>query len=169
VQVNVSGLLKSPLGTKRNYQVSDVINISGGDNLVQGEVELTRTDRGILVRARLSTEVEVTCSRCLVSFRYPLNLSFEEEYFPVIDIVSGSSLPSPEEPGSFTIDPNHTLDLTEAVCQYVLLALPMKPLCRVDCAGLCPACGHNLNQGPYACPSQKLDLRWERLKKLAFD
>ena len=57
IQMNVSGLLKSALGSKLDYLVSDIVNISGGDSPVQGEVWLTRTDRGILVRARLDTEV----------------------------------------------------------------------------------------------------------------
>jgi uncharacterized protein len=138
VQINVSGLLKSSLGTKLDHRVSDVVSIAGGDSLVQGDVWLTRTDRGILVKARLNTEVGVTCSRCLAVFSYPLAVNFEEEYFPVIDVVSGSSLALPDEPGCFTIDEHHILDLTEAVRQYALLAIPMKPLCRQDCAGLCP-------------------------------
>jgi uncharacterized protein len=166
VQINVSGLLKSSLGTRLDYQVSDVVSIAGGDSLVQGEVWLTRTDRGILVKARLNTEVRVTCSRCLAVFSYPLVLNFEEEYFPVIDVVSGRSLPVPDEPGCFTIDGHHILDLTEAVRQYALLAIPMKPLCRQDCAGLCPTCGHNLNQGGCSCPPQGLDPRLSRLSKL---
>jgi uncharacterized protein len=166
MQINVSGLLKSSLGSKIDYPVSEVVNISGGDSLVQGEVWLTRTDRGILVRARLNTEVSVTCSRCLGLFSYPVPVNFEEEYFPVIDVVSGSSLSLPDELGCFTIDEHHVLDLTEAVRQYALLAIPMKPLCRQGCAGLCPTCGLNLNQGACACPPQGLDPRWSKLGNL---
>jgi uncharacterized protein len=166
MQINVSGLLKSSLGSKIDYQVSDVVNISGADSPVQGEVWLTRTDRGILVKARLNTEVRVTCSRCLRVFGCTVPVNFEEEYFPVIDAVSGSSLTLPDEPGCFTIDKHHILDLTEAVRQYALLTIPMKPLCRQDCAGLCPTCGRNLNQGGCDCPPQGLESRWSKLSKL---
>ena len=166
MRINVSGLLKSSLGSKRNYTVSDTINIAGSDSLVQGEVWLTRTDRGILLKAELRTEVEVTCSRCLSPFRSPLTLSIEEEYFPVTDMASGASVSLPEEPGYFVIDERHILDLTEAVRQYALLVIPMKPLCCEECAGLCPTCGHDLNQGPCDCPSQGLDPCWSRLRKL---
>lgn len=166
MQINVSGLLKSALGSKLDYRVSDVVNISGSDCQVGGEVWLTRTDCGILVKARLDTEVKVTCSRCLGMFSFPVPVNFEEEYFPVIDVVSGSSLPLPDEPGCFTIDEHHILDLTEAVRQYALLAIPMKPLCRQDCAGLCPTCGRNLNQGCCDCPPQDLEPRWSKLSKL---
>ena len=166
MRINVSGLLKSSIGATRDHTVSDTVNISGSDSLVQGEVSLIRTDRGILVKATLNTEVAVTCSRCLSPFSSPLNLKIEEEYFPAIDVGSGNSLSLPDEPSCFTIDGRHILDLTEAVQQYALLGIPMKPLCRQDCAGLCPTCGHDLNQGPCGCLPQEMDTRWSKLGEL---
>jgi uncharacterized protein len=100
-------------------------------------------------------------------FSCPLTLNIEEEFSPTTDVVSGAVLPLPEEPGSFTINEHHVLDLAEAVRQYALLTLPMKPLCREDCAGLCSSCGHNLNQGPCDCQPQIVDPRWSKLKELA--
>jgi len=165
MQINVSQQLKAPIGSIRSYQVSEVVDIGDG-SVVQGEVRLMRTNRGILAKATLHTEVKATCSRCLSPFNCPLSLNIEEEYFPTTDVVSGTSIPLPEEPSCFTIDEHHTLDLTEAIRQYVLLATPMKPLCREDCAGLCPHCGHNLNQVPCGCLPQGADPRWSKLDKL---
>jgi uncharacterized protein len=159
MQTNVSGLLKSSIGATRNYRVSDTVNISGSDSLVQGDVSLVRTNRGILVKATIHTGVEVSCGRCLNLFRAPLTLEIEEEYFPVINIESGIPQSLPDEPGCFTINGQHILDLTEAVRQYALLAIPMKLLCREDCAGLCPTCGHDLNKGPCQCSSQEIEHR----------
>jgi len=164
MQINVSQLLKASIGSTRNYKVSETVDISGSECLVQGEVGLIRTNQGILVNGTLHTEIEITCSRCLGGFTYPLALNIEEEYFPTTDVVSGTSLPIPDEPGCFTIDEHHILDLTEAICQYALLAIPMKPLCREDCAGLCPKCGHDLNQGSCGCPRQETELRWSELR-----
>jgi len=166
VCINVSQLLRSSIGAIRSYRVNDVVSISGGDSVFWGDVSLLRTDRGVLAKATLHTEVEVTCSRCLSLFASPLTLHIEEEYFPVIDVVSGNLLPLSGEPGCFTIDEHHILDLSEAIRQYALLAIPMKPLCRQDCAGLCPTCGHNLNLGPCKCLSQKTEPRPSRLSKL---
>jgi len=164
--INVSQQLKAPVGSIRNYDVDETIDIAGSTSRVQGKVKLTRTNRCILVKGGLHTEVEVSCSRCLSLFRYPLVLNIEEEYFPITDVVSGASLPLPDEPGCFIIDEHHLLDLTEAVQQYALLAIPMKPLCRQDCAGLCPNCGHNLNREPCHCLPQQSS--WSELNKLAF-
>ena len=166
MSINVSQQLKESIGSVRNYEVSEVVDIAGGGNLVQGELRLMRTDRGILAKGTLHTELEVTCSRCLSLFNCPLALNIEEEYFPKVDVVTGAWLPVPDEPGCFTIDEHHTLDLTEAMCQYALLAIPMKPLCSDNCAGLCPNCGKNLNDGPCDCTSQDTDPRWSELSKL---
>jgi uncharacterized protein len=167
MRINVSQLLKEPIGSVRDYEVSEAVDIAGGSRQVRGEVRLIRTNRGILAKAGLNTEIEATCSRCLSVFDCPLRLNVEEEYFPTTDVVSGAALPLPEEPGCFTIDERHILDLTEAIRQYALLDIPMKPLCREDCAGLCPVCGHDLNQGPCGCSPQETDPRWSELNKLA--
>ena len=168
MQINVSQQIKAPIGSLRNYDVNETVDIADSASWVQGEVKLIRTHRSILVKGTLHTEAEVTCSRCLSLFSCPLTLNIEDEYFPITDVASGTSLPLPEEPGCFTIDEHHVLDLTEAIQQYALLAIPMKPLCREDCAGLCPNCGHNLNQGPCHCLPQQTDNRWSELNKLAF-
>ena len=137
MRINVSQQLRASVGAMRNYEMNEVIEIfSNGGSLVQGEVSLIRTNRGILARAKLHAEIELTCSRCLELLSYPLAISFEEEYLPTMDVVSGMALSLPDSPGSFTIDEYHILDLTEAIRQYGLLAIPMKPLCRDDCAGL---------------------------------
>ena len=155
MQINVAQLLKSPIGETREYEVSEVTDIDGSNCLVEGKVKLMRTNRGILVKGTVHTEAEVTCSRCLNVFSYPLTLDIEEEYFPTIDVISGAPLALPDEPSAFTIDERHILDLTEAIRQYAIMAIPMKPLCRVDCPGLCPVCGQDLSQGACSCPPQQ--------------
>lgn len=168
MQINVAQLLRAPIGSVRDYDIKQVIDITGDDvnSLVQGQVRLMRTDRSILVKGTLNTGVELTCSRCLGQFKCPLVMNLEEEYYPTTDVVTGAPVSVPDEPVSFTIDEHHVLDLTEAVRQYALLAIPMKPLCKEDCAGLCPFCGHNLNRGPCGCPSRGTDPRWAELSKL---
>lgn len=167
MRINVAQQLKSPIGSKWAYEVRELVDITGSDSQVEGKTTLVRTDRGILAEAKLHTEVKLTCSRCLTLFDCSLMLNIEEEYLPTTDVVSGVSLTVPDEAGSFIIDEHHILDLTEAIRQYALLAIPMKPLCRRDCVGLCSTCGHNLNQGPCHCLSQQTDSRWAKLKELA--
>ena len=150
--INVSQLIKEPIGSLRSYRISET-----GDAPVHGELSLLRTDRGIFVSGTLETTLKAVCSRCLSSFVQPLTLKIEEEYL------------SKAEEGEFTIEGNQEIDLSEAVRQYSLLALPMKPLCRGECAGLCPSCGHNLNLGACGCSPRDIDPRFAQLAKLASD
>ena len=168
MQINVAQLLRASIGSVRDYEIKQVIDITGDgvNSMVQGKVRLLRTNRSILVKGALSTGVELTCSRCLGQFECPLKVNLEEEYYPTADVDTGAAISVPDEPGSFAIDENHILDLTEVVRQYALLAIPMKPLCKENCAGLCPFCGHNLNTGPCGCPSRRTDPRWAELSKL---
>jgi uncharacterized protein len=168
MDMNVSQLLRDPIGSTREYKIDETIDIlgDGKSHKIQGKCNLLRLQTSLLVKCALNTEVELTCSRCLSKFRYPLKIKFEEEFLPTIDILSGTPLPPSEESGAFTIDEQHILDLTEAVRQYSLLAIPMKTLCKKDCAGLCPTCGKNLNEGKCNCPKDNIDPRWSKLAEL---
>jgi uncharacterized protein len=168
MDMNVSQLLRDPIGSTRDYKIDSPIDITGDGKSykIQGKCHLLRTQHSILVKCLLNTEVELTCSRCLSKFRQPLKIKFEEEFLPTIDILSGTPLPPSEESGAFTIDEQHILDLTEAVRQYSLLAIPMKALCKKDCAGLCQTCGKNLNEGKCSCPKDDTDPRWSKLAEL---
>jgi len=166
MEFNVSQQLKSPVGTARNYDVSGTIEIEGYDAHVRGKVSLMRTDRSILVKGKIVTDSELSCSRCLSSLNCRTEFNVEEEYFPSTDILNGMPLPEPDDPGSFTIDEHNILDLTEAVRQYTALNRTMKPLCDDDCSGLCPVCGINMNLSSCDCPKGIIDPRWEKLAKL---
>jgi uncharacterized protein len=168
MDMNVSQLLRDPIGSTRDFKIDELIDITadGKSHKIQGDCHMLRTQRSILVKCLLNTEVELSCNRCLGKFLQPLKIRFEEEFFPTLDILSGAALPQPEESSAFTIDEHHILDLTEAVRQYALLAIPMKALCKKDCAGLCPTCGKNLNEGRCDCPGQGADPRWSKLAEL---
>jgi len=167
MEINVSQLLQDPIGSTRDYRIDEVADITGdGKARIKGECNLLRIQRNILVKCALDTEVELTCSRCLGQFRHPLKINFEEEFLPTVDVTSGVPLPAPEEATAFTIDEQHIIDLTEAIRQYSLMAIPMKALCSEDCAGLCPSCGKNFNEGKCDCPAQDIDPRWSKLTKL---
>jgi uncharacterized protein len=137
LEVNVSQMLKGSIGTEKVIFVDAIMDITGyGESAVDGKVKLTRTNRSILVKGTLKTLIQSSCARCLDVFECPLTLNIEEEYFPMTEVNTGVPIPEPEEPGYFVIDENHILDLSEAVRQYALMAVPMKPLCRPDCPGI---------------------------------
>ena len=170
MRFHVAQLLKEGIGATRSYEVSEsdfVVADDGSRGSVEGTVALLGTKSGILARATLRLRYPEVCSRCLTPLEVPLELHIEEEYQPTVDVMTGSACPRPEDPSTLLIDEHHVLDLTEAFRQYRLLATPMQPLCRPDCAGLCPVCGQNRNESACACSRDEYDPRWSALAKLA--
>ena len=167
MEINVSQLLKSSVGSTQDFDVDGLIDIIGENKSpVRGKARLMRTGRGILVEGNLETEVKVSCSRCLNLYPCSLKFKISEEYYPTVDVETGAQLSAPDETVCFSIDENHILDLTEAVRQYALLAIPMKPLCRKGCSGLCHTCGKDLHYGACNCPIDEIDPRWVELEEL---
>lgn len=154
---NVAQLLKAPVGMMQTVDLDDADELDLEDESVRlakpltGHLRMRRTNQGILVDGPVEALVELTCGRCLEPFTQSISLSLEEQFYPTIDVVTGISLPDIENELVFPIDQNHQLDLREAIRQNLLLALPMQPICKEDCAGLCPQCGKNLNEGPCSC------------------
>ncbi len=163
MKINVAQQLREDTGSVRNVALDETAR-SGAN--VQGQLQLLRTDRSILVSGNLEITVTEVCSRCLQEFQSRLPLEIEEEFFFARDPTTGVALASQTESGAFTIDENNVLDISEAVRQYELLAEPMKPVCREDCAGLCSQCGCNLNHGTCSCAPSSADSPWEPLQKI---
>jgi len=168
---NVAQLLKEQSGITKEHDLNEEISALDPEivplSALTGHVQLIRTADGVYALGTLRTNLELNCSRCLDEFSYPLKFRTEEEFRPSIDISTGASLPYGEEDEMATrIDDHHILDLTEVVRQNILLAMPLHPICRSNCAGLCHVCGQNLNDNPHEHMDEKIDPRLEVLKQL---
>ncbi len=166
MQINVAQLLKEPVGSTRKVDFDEEISVDGAPSRLTGHFLLTRLDRSILVSGEVKAKLLQVCSRCLREFVSITPFKIEEEYFPTVDVHTGLPLEAPENEGGFTIDSNHLIDLDEALRQNLLVTLPMAPLCRPDCPGLCPQCGANLNQTECGCERAPEDSRWAEVEKL---
>lgn len=166
-QFNVAQLLKSPVGAVREHEVKATVPSLDQDvrlvSPVVGKVRLTRLNSGILAQGHFSTEVELTCDRCLGLFSLPVEFDLEEQFVPIIDVNTGKWLQIEESDPALLIDDHHILDLEEVFRQAIYLGLPMHPVCRSDCRGLCAQCGHDLNEGPCGCVGDEVDPRWQTL------
>ncbi len=136
--VSMARLLGEPVGSSCTYRADEVVEDAMAP--VQGEVTLIQGGQRVLLRAELTVNVELTCSRCLNDFIYPANLHIEEALAPTANIAS--TLPLSEESTEFTIDNHNMLDLGEIIRQYTLLNLPMKPICQPNCTGIKEVSSH---------------------------
>ena len=123
---------------------------------------LEKTSRQLFLRASVAATAEVQCDRCVTLMRRPLGSGYQMYY---VWEESEAERIDPSE--VHVMSPGQTVvDLADDVRQTVLLAFPLKNLCREDCRGLCPQCGRNLNEGACDCKETRLDGRWDKLKEL---
>jgi uncharacterized protein len=118
----------------------------------------------------MEATVELICDRCLTRFSLPVEQSFDLHYVPA----PSSGRPQEEKELDdddllVSVYEAEVIDLDDLVREQVELALPMVRLCKESCAGLCPECRANLNEGPCACEPEPIDLRWDALKSLKLD
>lgn len=168
MQYNVATLLQEPVGSRREVTLeNEEISIPEMDYVGRavGRVSLMRSPRGVLVHADLIVRPRMTCARCLEEFDQPLSLVIDEEYAPQQDPLTGGAVEA--DPDDFRLDDHNELDLSEAVRQYEQAALPLQPICREQCAGLCPVCGQNLNERRCDCEQPEADNAWAGLASLS--
>ena len=148
---NASGLLKDQVGSHREFTIeSEIISIAEDRFTdVCGHVYLLKTGRGILVQAEVAASTTEECSRCLKETEFELDVEFEEEFHPVnrftgmveVEDADGQSPPD----SSYRVDENNTIDFRESFRQAFVSAIPMAPLCKSECKGLCIECSTDLN------------------------
>jgi uncharacterized protein len=173
---NVSGLLGESAGAVRDYAVAGV-DVAGDEDFtlaapIEGRVHLGRTNRGLLVDADFTTMLATQCARCLRDITVPLAFEIHDEALPAIDIHSGRAVtlaPEDEEAGVIRLTDHHELDLEPAVGEAILMALPIAPLDREDCPGLCVVCGLPLDEGEHDHPDDEIDPRLEALRGFVAD
>lgn len=156
LKINVGFLLAEGVGYYRDI-VIDLPRVQLDDDLtldfLRGTLRLSRNSRGILVQGGLETHVLSECTRCLRPILVPVMLELEELF---------ASPPSTLM--AYSVAETGILDLAPLVREEAILAVPMVALCRPDCAGLCPQCGHDLNEGPCECVRERIDPRFEILR-----
>ncbi len=150
---------------------------------------LTRRADRFQLKGRITAALQLSCGRCLTPFPLPLatavDLAYIPERPPVVapkDAVKGDPVKGPAKGAkapaveeevelqdgdldtAFYRD--HVLDLAEMLREQFYLALPMQPLCRPDCQGLCPSCGIDRNVETCQCKIEWVDPRLSVLKAL---
>lgn len=169
----LAGLLAEPSGTERRYAIHDA-TIALPDDLrltepIDGHLRVTRTNRGVLVDADLTTAIAGSCSRCLRDIEIPLRIEIREEVLPSIDIATGKQVPVGDEPEVARLTDHHELDFGVLAGEAISLGEPIAPLCEAVCPGLCITCGERLGTGHVAHDEDAIDPRLEALRAFRVD
>jgi uncharacterized protein len=125
---------------------------------VTAELRILQATSGQVLELRFLTHLIGPCMRCLAAAALDLRISAREYQ----DAVPGGR---GDELSTIYVD-NDLLDLGQWAHDEVALALPEQILCRVDCAGICPTCGKDLNVEPHEHEQQSADPRWQALAEI---
>jgi len=112
------------------------------------------------------TTLELSCSRCVEPFLWPVDSGFDLRYQPRAENAGEGEREIEEDDLSTAFYENDEIDLGQLMREQFYLSVPMKPLCREDCRGLCSTCGTNLNGGACTCTRDWEDPRLAALKAL---
>ena len=146
-----------PSGEAEGIHV-DSVHLSG---------ELSKREDGVSFSGRISTSAHLACSRCLEDYSLPLDLPFDLFYTTAPDGATGEGNRIDDDMVTRVHYDGARIDLGALLSEQLYLGLPLKPLCRPDCLGLCARCGTNLNGGECACAEERTeDPRLRVLKNL---
>ena len=141
--------------------------------LAEGRADLVEEHHGkhkvvqdIRLKGKLGTSLEVACARCLDPVVHEVERSFDLLYRPLGTDSGHAELSVTDAEAEIGYYGGQGLLLEDALREQVLLALPLKTICRDDCKGLCPHCGKNLNETQCSCVDEVEDPRWSALKEI---
>lgn len=127
-------------------------------NHVRLDLRAESAVEGILVTGRLGARMQLECARCLKAFESPATVDVCELF-----ATPGHELPPEED--TYEVSGSE-IDLEPMVRDSLVLALPIHPLCREDCAGICATCGSDLNETTCDCSEDESDPRWAALDEI---
>jgi uncharacterized protein len=130
------------------------------------EATLDKTPNQIALRGDIRATGRFHCDRCATAFDKGLSATYRMFY-----VWDGMELDDRLDPSEIQVIPHglSIIDVADDVRQTMVLAVPLKLLCRDNCRGLCPICGTDLNSGTCQCDDRSVDSRWDALRKLSSD
>jgi len=130
----------------------------------QGVLVLHRTSKGIEIQGRIETAVALQCARCLQECVLPIVSEFKESLMLMRYAPRDEDRELLQEDMDISFLPDEGIELRDVVEEQIWLSIPMKPLCRDGCKGLCSLCGADLNLGECGCDRRQSDPRFAVLK-----
>lgn len=172
MKIRVEGLSEKPLvlsGTETiaGYQSLVGIQDSGECAFLAPlclDITAAREFDHIRVHGRVGTRVRYTCSRCLAEFETDLVSEFTIFYSKATEIALEEEVSLTEEDLVSVPYDGDYIDFTREIEEQILLEVPIKPLCREDCRGLCVSCGADLNAGECECNRSGTGFTFSALK-----
>jgi uncharacterized protein len=159
-------ILPGVLGWGDDFRQVEPLRTAGRAQLVYEQHGKHKILKDIRLNGDLAARFELTCARCLEPVLQDVSRKFDLLYRPLGADAGREELSVTAAEAEVSYYQGEGLLLEDALREQVLLALPLKVICRDDCKGLCPHCGKNLNVQPCACSEPAEDGRWSALKDI---
>lgn len=147
---------------REKFSFNESFNIPRSNYMMDIDVKVDgvvyRKDIDYIVEGKVKTVLNLNCDLCLSAFETKLDFDLSEVYSE-----------TPDDDQEIWELSDKTIDLKPAVIANIMLNLPMQVLCSDDCKGLCPKCGHNLNDGDCGCDRGYVNPQFEKLLNLFND
>ncbi len=148
------------------YRQRTPINSSGRAELVEEHHGKHQIIKDIRVKGNLATSLEMSCARCLELIVQNLSRDFELLYRPLGADAGRDEMSVTDAEAEISYYEGEGIALEDVLREQVLLAVPVKVICRENCKGLCPHCGKNLNLEQCSCATEQEEPRWAALKEI---
>ncbi len=132
---------------------------------VRLEGQIARIEGGYSLDARLSYHGLLECSRCLAASPFETDQEFSLVLYKRAPAEPGEVALQEEDLDAYFYE-EPAIAVAPIAEERIQMAVPMKPLCREDCRGLCPGCGQDLNVAACDCVREAADPRWQALEVL---
>jgi uncharacterized protein len=175
--IEIKQLELHPIDFEEEYRPGDLdlgpdlrqstpLHAAGRAQLIEEHHGKHQRIKDIRVSGELSTALELPCARCLEPVIQDVRRKFDLLYRPLGADAGREEISVTGAEAEISYYQGEGLLLEDAVREQVLLAVPLKVICREDCKGLCPHCGANLNLEQCSCAEPMEDPRWTALKDL---
>jgi uncharacterized protein len=148
-----------------DYHTTDIkqtepLEVTATAELIEDQIRIT---------GQLETKLELACARCVEPVTEEIHRAFDLFYSPLPKTEKPEEERLKDDDADVGFYKGNGLFLADVLTEQVLLAVPMKAICRSDCRGLCAACGANLNHEECRCETHSTDIRLAPLARLKQD
>jgi len=132
----------------------------------EANLKVFKKGNDVVITGQVKCSLELQCSRCLNPFRLTINSPLDITFRPAGEIAEEGCYEIQRDELDVSFYSNNMLDIDDIINEQLALNIPMKPLCDIECKGLCIQCGADLNKTQCICKISGIDERFKVLEKL---
>lgn len=132
----------------------------------EADLKIIKEENDVIINGQVRCNVDLQCSRCLAPFKFIINTPVNITFKPIAEIAEDGCYEIKRDELDVGFYRDNILDMDDIINEQLALNIPMKPLCDLNCKGLCVQCGIDFNKSECSCQRDTIDERLKVLQKL---